>query len=105
VVEAKTLFVSLLSLADQPFVVFPHHLGTRLDEQIVGMFQQARFVPQVVQEAIQMQTIASLVAELSPRHLLRQYRLPVPFSAAWDGQQLQQRDILLTPRLCKEAIV
>lgn len=54
--------VSLRSLACEPFILFPRHLGAGLYDQIIGLCQQSGFTPQVAQEAIQMQTIVSLVA-------------------------------------------
>jgi DNA-binding transcriptional LysR family regulator len=54
--------VSLQQLVHQPFVLFPRALAPGLYDQIIALCQQVSFSPQVVQEAIQMQTIVSLVA-------------------------------------------
>jgi DNA-binding transcriptional LysR family regulator len=54
--------VSLASLASEPFILFPRPLAPGLYDQIISLCQQAEFSPNVVQEAIQMQTIVSLVA-------------------------------------------
>lgn len=54
--------ISLRSLANDPFILFPRYLGSGFYDQIVNMCQQVSFQPQVAQEAIQMQTIISLVA-------------------------------------------
>lgn len=54
--------ISLRSLANDPFILFPRYLGSGFYDQIVNMCQQVGFQPQVAQEAIQMQTIISLVA-------------------------------------------
>jgi DNA-binding transcriptional LysR family regulator len=54
--------VPLASLAAEPFVVFPRTTGAWLYDTIVGFCQRAGFVPRIEQEAIQMQTIVSLVA-------------------------------------------
>lgn len=54
--------IPLRALTHEPFVLFPRHLGSRLYDQIVGLCRQAGFSPRVVQEAIQMPTIVSLVA-------------------------------------------
>ncbi|WP_414586869.1 LysR substrate-binding domain-containing protein [Scytonema sp. PCC 10023] len=54
--------ISLLTLANDPFILFPRYLGSGFYDQIVSMCQQVGFQPQVAQEAIQMQTIISLVA-------------------------------------------
>ncbi len=54
--------VSLRSLASEPFILFPRPLAVGLYDQIISLCQTADFSPRVVQEAIQMQTIVSLVA-------------------------------------------
>jgi DNA-binding transcriptional LysR family regulator len=54
--------VALASLANEPFVLFPRPLAPGLYDQIISLCHQGGFSPLVVQEAIQMQTIVSLVA-------------------------------------------
>lgn len=54
--------VSLRSLIHEPFILFPRSLAPGLYDQIISLCQQADFSPNVTQEAIQMQTIVSLVA-------------------------------------------
>lgn len=54
--------VSLKTLVNELFILFPRQLGPKLYDQIVSLCQQSGFSPKVVQEAIQMQTIVSLVA-------------------------------------------
>jgi DNA-binding transcriptional LysR family regulator len=54
--------ISLLLLADEPFVLFPRLHGPSFHDQIVSVCHGAGFSPNVVQEACQMQTILSLVA-------------------------------------------
>ncbi|WP_315874691.1 LysR family transcriptional regulator [Thermocoleostomius sinensis] len=54
--------VSLQQLAHEAFVLFPRPLAPGLYDQIISLCQQVGFSPNVVQEAIQMQTIVSLVA-------------------------------------------
>jgi DNA-binding transcriptional LysR family regulator len=54
--------VSLSSLADEFFILFPAKLGPIFYEQIITICQQAGFHPKVAQEAVQMQTIVGLVA-------------------------------------------
>lgn len=54
--------VALRSLANEGFILFPRPLAPGLYDQIIGLFQQVGFSPDIVQEAIQMQTIVSLVA-------------------------------------------
>ncbi|MEH1839031.1 MAG: LysR family transcriptional regulator [Nostoc sp.] len=52
----------LTSLANEPFILFPRILAPGLYDLIISLCQQAGFSPKVAQEAIQMQTIVSLVA-------------------------------------------
>lgn len=54
--------VSLSTLVDESFILFPAKLGPVFYEQIMNLCQQAGFRPKVAQEAIQMQTIVGLVA-------------------------------------------
>ncbi|BAU44333.1 LysR family transcriptional regulator [Leptolyngbya sp. O-77] len=54
--------VSLKDLAGKPFILFPRLLAPGLYDQIISLCQQGGFSPAIVQEAIQMQTIISLVA-------------------------------------------
>lgn len=54
--------VSLSTLADELFILFPARMGPVFYEQIINMCQQAGFRPKVAQEAVQMQTIIGLVA-------------------------------------------
>ncbi len=54
--------VSMRSLAHKPFILFPRLLAPGLYDSIISLCQKAGFSPRVVQEAIQMQTIVSLVA-------------------------------------------
>jgi len=54
--------VSLRDLADVPLVVFPRHLAPGFYDIIMDCYGAAGLVPRVGQEAIQMQTIVSLVS-------------------------------------------
>ncbi|HEY9661075.1 MAG TPA: LysR family transcriptional regulator [Allocoleopsis sp.] len=54
--------LSLQAIATEPFILFPRPLAPGLYDQIISLCQQMEFSPNVVQEAIQMQTIISLVA-------------------------------------------
>ena len=54
--------VSLYTLKDELFILFPAKMGPVFYEQIINICQQAGFHPKVAQEAVQMQTIISLVA-------------------------------------------
>jgi DNA-binding transcriptional LysR family regulator len=52
----------LRQFAGEPFVLLPRHLGPSLYDQIVTTCRRAGFSPRVGQEAVEMQTIVSLVA-------------------------------------------
>ncbi|TVQ25589.1 MAG: LysR family transcriptional regulator [Leptolyngbya sp. DLM2.Bin15] len=54
--------VSLSTLADELFILFPAKMGPVFYKQIIHSCQQAGFRPKVAQEAVQMQTIIGLVA-------------------------------------------
>ncbi|MCC5668690.1 LysR family transcriptional regulator [Nostoc sp. CHAB 5784] len=54
--------ISVRSLVNENFIMFPRHLGPGLYDQIVSLCQQGNFSPKVTQEAIQMQTIIGLVS-------------------------------------------
>ena len=54
--------LSLAALADEPFILFPRKAGPGLYDLVVGCCERAGFTPRIDQEAIQMQTIVSLVA-------------------------------------------
>jgi DNA-binding transcriptional LysR family regulator len=54
--------VSLSTLADESFILFPAKLGPVFYEQIIHLCQEAGFRPKVAQEAVQMQTIIGFVA-------------------------------------------
>jgi DNA-binding transcriptional LysR family regulator len=52
----------LAELAAEPWILFPASYGPGLHRRIVAACGRAGFVPRVVQEAVQMETIVSLVA-------------------------------------------
>lgn len=52
----------LARVADLPLLVFPRDKAPALHDEILGLFARSGLVPAVGQEAIQMQTIVSLVA-------------------------------------------
>jgi DNA-binding transcriptional LysR family regulator len=54
--------VSLRSLCQTPFILFPRDLAPGLYDPIISLCLQAGFSPILAQEATQMQTIVSLVA-------------------------------------------
>ena len=54
--------VRMRALADEPFILFPRALAPELYDQIISLCQRAHFSPRVVQEAMQLPTVVSLVA-------------------------------------------
>lgn len=54
--------ISMRTLANEPFILFPRLLAPELHDQIISLCQRACFSPHVVQEAMQLPTIVSLVA-------------------------------------------
>jgi DNA-binding transcriptional LysR family regulator len=59
---AKLAKIDARSLSQEPFILFPRSLAPGLYDPIISLCQRADFSPIVAQEAIQMQTIVSLVA-------------------------------------------
>jgi len=60
--EGRGGAIPLMSLAEEPFILFPRKVGSGLYDLIVSFCRRAGFSPRIEQEAIQMQTIVSLVA-------------------------------------------
>ncbi len=54
--------ISMRLLANESFILFPRLLAPELHDQIISLCRRARFSPRVVQEAMQLPTIVSLVA-------------------------------------------
>ena len=54
--------IALKTLAGEAFICSPRHVAPRLYDAIIGACAAAGFSPRIVQEAIQMQTIISLVS-------------------------------------------
>ncbi|MYN01714.1 LysR family transcriptional regulator [Pseudoduganella sp. DS3] len=54
--------VDLRTLAGMPLIIFPRHISPGLYDAILSVFRAAGVTPEVGQEAIQMQTIVSLVS-------------------------------------------
>lgn len=76
--------VPLAALAREDFIGTPRQLGIGFHDQIIGLCRLAGFSPRIVQEARQMQTIASLVASglgvaLIPASLAQSPRVGVAF--------------------------
>ncbi len=85
--------IPLTALVSEPFVLPPRQLGPGFYSQIINLCQQAGFNPKVVQEAILMQTIVSLVAggvgvALVPASLQSLQRVGVVYKAL-QGQKLE----------------
>ncbi len=59
---ARQQRIPLQEIIDEPFILFPSEQGLGFYHQILGLCLDAGFVPEVVQEAAEMQTIVSLVA-------------------------------------------
>ena len=54
--------IPVRSLAGEPFVLFPRQAAPGLYDEIMALCRRSGFVPRVAQEAVQMQTIVSLVS-------------------------------------------
>jgi len=54
--------VRIEDLRDEPFVFFPRHVRATYYDQVMAMATQAGFQPRIVQEAIEVPTLLSLVA-------------------------------------------
>lgn len=54
--------VSLNTVADMPIIIFPRRIAPAFHDAILGCFRDAGLTPRIGQEAIQMQTIVSLVS-------------------------------------------
>jgi DNA-binding transcriptional LysR family regulator len=61
-VQSSNASISLKELKQDPFILFPRHIGPVLYDRIISMFQKAGFSPNVVQEVTPQQTILSLVS-------------------------------------------
>lgn len=59
---AARAVLTLGSLRAEPFVWFPRRLGPAFHDHLIGFCAHAGFVPNVVQQATQWQTVVSLVA-------------------------------------------
>lgn len=53
--------IALNELAHEPFIGTPRMLGPGFYDQVTGLCLRAGFTPRIVQEAVQMQTVVSLV--------------------------------------------
>ena len=59
---ARSRSLALPPLMDAPLVIFPRRIVPSLHDAIFGLYHAHARMPQVAQEAIQMQTIVNLVA-------------------------------------------
>ncbi len=87
--------LALAKLKDQPFILFPRQMAPGLYDDVVSFCRAAGFSPRVEQEAIQMQTIVSLVsAELGvaliPASLTNLRRTGVTYKALKDASPLTE---------------
>lgn len=110
--RADASSVALADFADEPFVFTPRSLGSRYHQHLLELCLDAGFSPRIVQEAAQLQTVASLVAcgfgvALLPESAalanaqpgvcfrpLRDVAAPLPLYLAWragDGSLARQR--------------
>ena len=54
--------IALEALASEPWIFFPRAVASRLHDEIIHACHEAGFTPRVVQEALKLSTISSLVA-------------------------------------------
>jgi DNA-binding transcriptional LysR family regulator len=78
------------ALAGEPFVMVPAVLARGLSDVVLGLCTRAGFVPRVAQEAVQMQTVVSLVSSglgvaIVPASLLNLRRSGVVYRAVRDA--------------------
>ena len=91
--QAKlTTPVALAEFAHEAFISFPRHAAPGLHDAVTGAYSDAGFSQRVVQEAIQMQTIISLVSAgmgvaLVPESLMRLRRPGVVYRKLRGGKR------------------
>ena len=76
-------------LAEEPFVMVPANLARGLSDVVLGLCARAGFAPRVAQEAVQMQTVVSLVSTglgvaIVPESLLNLRRSGVVYRSVRD---------------------
>jgi DNA-binding transcriptional LysR family regulator len=91
--------VPLAALADLPLIVFPRRLAPAFYDIIMDCYARAGLTPRIGQEAIQMQTIVSLVSAgmgvaLVPRSLCNLRRTGVVYRPLRDAQPLVETGLL-----------
>jgi len=77
------------ALSEEPFVMVPANLARGLSDVVLGLCARAGFAPRVAQEAVQMQTVVSLVSSglgvsIVPASLLNLRRSGVVYRAVRD---------------------
>jgi DNA-binding transcriptional LysR family regulator len=91
--------VPLAALADVPLVIFPRRLAPAFYDIIMDSYARAGLTPRIGQEAIQMQTIVSLVSAsmgvaLVPRSLCNLRRTGVVYRPLRDAQPVVETGLL-----------
>jgi DNA-binding transcriptional LysR family regulator len=81
--------LAVKGLAEEPFVMVPANLARGLSDAVLGLCARAGFAPRVAQEAVQMQTVVSLVSSglgvaIVPESLLNLRRSGVVYRAVRD---------------------
>ena len=81
--------VALRVLGDLPLIIFPRHIAPAFHDAILACFREAGLTPRIGQEAIQMQTIVSLVSAgmgmaLVPQSVSKLMRPGVEYRALLD---------------------
>ena len=97
--EWSEMPVSLHQLADAPLIVFPRRLAPGFYDIIMGCYGAAGLIPHVGQEAIQMQTIVSLVSAgmgvaLVPQSLRNLQRTGVVYRPLRDAQPVVETGLV-----------
>lgn len=84
--------LAVRALAEEPFVMVPASLARGLSDVVLGLCTRAGFAPRVAQEAVQMQTVVSLVSSglgvaIVPASLLNLRRSGVVYRAVRDAHK------------------
>ncbi|MGO9454851.1 MAG: LysR family transcriptional regulator [Candidatus Binataceae bacterium] len=87
--------VAVRALANEPFILFPRHAAPGLYDQIDAFCRRAGFKPAVAQEAVQMQTIVSLVSAglgvaIVPASIRKLHRERVVYRALSPGKAMTE---------------
>ncbi len=82
--------LAIKALAEEPFVMVPSNLARGLSDVVLGLCTRAGFAPRVAQEAVQMQTVVSLVSSglgvaIVPESLLNLRRSGVVYRTVRDA--------------------